>query len=333
VSGGDLHLSGTQTTNEAIAMALDQAVQDGCDIINMSLGTPSADIPIADACKAASRKGVILVVAAGNEGDDDPMTVELSYPAPMKETISVASFAKKHGLPVAFFSNTNSFNDWIACGWDVTSYKAGSHSEYCRLSGTSMAAPHVTGLIAALLTKGGKHEDCLDKSDPANNDMRVRDMLKKNYTIDVGTPGYDAGSGLGMLTFLSLPQFNARFSKMGYRLKDLAHMDDSGAAPTPTEDDMGKYQRHQRGLRREYRHEYRRTGNSGSGRHRSDGFHQGRAEETPPYMRRVTRRAPRRDYSYSKYKGAGNDKYGWGSSSSGNQSGGYSTRRKKYDWN
>lgn len=78
VSGGELGLNGHQTTNESIAMAIDQAVKDGCHILNMSLGTPSVDVPIKDACENASKKGIILVVAAGNEGDDNPMSCERS---------------------------------------------------------------------------------------------------------------------------------------------------------------------------------------------------------------------------------------------------------------
>lgn len=295
IKGGPLGLSGSQTTNEAIAMAISKAVDDGCNIINMSLGTPSPDIPIANACTDASRKGVIIVVASGNEGDDDPMTVELSYPAPQKETISIASVAKKHGLPVAFFSNTNDFNNYAAMGWDVTSYKAGTTSDYCRLSGTSMASPHCAGLIAMLLDQDQKHADCLDASDPQNNDKRVRDMLK-SYTIDIGTPGPDPGSGLGFVSFLQLNQFNANFSSKGYQLPDLAHMDDPDGAPEPDEDDLAEYQQHQKRLR--YKH---RAYGYSSNRHLSQGYHEDDDDNGRyKYCRHITKRST--TYSYRKYK-------------------------------
>lgn len=62
--------------NQAINTAIRQAVIDGCDIINMSLGGPLPDRNLLRAIRAAHDAGVILVVAAGNSGDNNPLTNE-----------------------------------------------------------------------------------------------------------------------------------------------------------------------------------------------------------------------------------------------------------------
>jgi hypothetical protein len=63
---------------KAIAAAIDEAVDDGCDIINMSLGGPRPFGLLKKAVAAAHEAGVIIVVAAGNEGDGNPLSVENS---------------------------------------------------------------------------------------------------------------------------------------------------------------------------------------------------------------------------------------------------------------
>lgn len=71
-------IDGTYDGDQAIAMAIRQAVEDGCQIINMSL---RVSYPIRggvyEAVKYAHKKGVIMVCAAGNSGDGDPNTNEM----------------------------------------------------------------------------------------------------------------------------------------------------------------------------------------------------------------------------------------------------------------
>jgi subtilisin family serine protease len=65
--------------DSAVATSIEWAVRDGCDIINMSLGGPRASMRIGDAVRYAHSKGVHMIVAAGNEGDANPLTNELRY--------------------------------------------------------------------------------------------------------------------------------------------------------------------------------------------------------------------------------------------------------------
>jgi subtilisin family serine protease len=180
--------------DNAIAAAIREAVDvDKCHVINMSLRVSYPIVPaVRAAVEYAYKKGVHMVCAAGNSGDGDPTTNEIySYPARWKETISVAAVKKAGGLPVAYFSESNPEVDFAAIGVDVISMKPGGG--YQGMQGTSMASPHVAGLIAALLSNNGK------KYTPA----ALKQMLARNYAIDIGAKGPDTSTGVGFLTYLS----------------------------------------------------------------------------------------------------------------------------------
>jgi hypothetical protein len=70
------------------------------------------------------------------------------------------------------------------------------------MSGTSMATPHVCGLIAALLDKA------VDKHG-ISDDSSLRKVLNDNYLIDIGIKGADNETGLGFLTYLSKDEFDS----------------------------------------------------------------------------------------------------------------------------
>ena len=83
---------GGSTSGFAIAKALDYAVESGCQVANMSFGGPSfyADgkEPDAWAIQEATRRGLILVTSAGNEG---PALTTVGAPATVKEAVAVAA--------------------------------------------------------------------------------------------------------------------------------------------------------------------------------------------------------------------------------------------------
>lgn len=179
--------------SQAIAKAIKEAADSGCQVINMSLGGAFPNQEIKTAVQYAASKGVVIVCAAGNEGDNNPLTNELSYPAAYKECISIAAVSKKEGLPVAVFSNSNTQVDYAGIGVDVVSFKPGGG--YQSMSGTSMACPHVAGLIACLLSNG--------KTAPS----QIRKKLG-SLAIDIGAEGFDNATGVGFVTFLDEASFD-----------------------------------------------------------------------------------------------------------------------------
>jgi major intracellular serine protease len=121
-------------------------------IISMSLGgsynDPRQYKAILDACS----EGVMVVCAAGNEGDGKQETYEFGYPALYPETISVAACDENRKL--ASFSNNNLQVDIIGAGVKVLSTYP--QSQYAVLSGTSMATPHIAGALALIIKVGEK---------------------------------------------------------------------------------------------------------------------------------------------------------------------------------
>lgn len=190
--------------DEAISTSIYEACFDGCNVINMSLGGRWPSQGIRTAVQYAHSQGVIVVCAAGNEGDDNPLTNERSFPALWPECLNIAAVAKKDELPVAYFSNTNPEVDYAGIGVDVVSFKPNGGTQ--KMSGTSMACPHVCGLVAALLTK--KDDESLTYSDLIKNDATLRSVLKKRCLIDIGAKGPDNATGLGFLTYLTKEEFD-----------------------------------------------------------------------------------------------------------------------------
>ncbi|SDM55304.1 major intracellular serine protease [Fictibacillus solisalsi] len=118
-------------------------------VISMSLGGPD-DIPeMHEAIKNATQNNVMVVCAAGNEGDDNERTDEQAYPGYYKEVVQVGAVDEQKHL--AKFSNTNDEIDLVAPGVNILSTYPGE--KYAKLSGTSMATPHVSGAVAVLILK------------------------------------------------------------------------------------------------------------------------------------------------------------------------------------
>jgi subtilisin family serine protease len=144
-----------------LAAAVEAAVKDGMDVINLSLGEPeiepSRDV-VVRALNAAADAGVVSTIAAGNEFDEFGFG-SIGSPGSAAKAITAAASTGGHGsietdAPASYSSagptpySLRFKPDVTAPGSDVAS--AFPHGGFGELSGTSMAAPHVAGAVALL---------------------------------------------------------------------------------------------------------------------------------------------------------------------------------------
>lgn len=166
---------GGLAANFTIAKAIDQAVADGCDLVNLSLKIDREDDPsgfvvdpvVQFALEDARRAGVLPIAAAGNDGHTlvdfpgrDPNCIGVSalgregcFPAGSLEEAEIVPppGTDPHDF-IAEFSNVGPEVDLTAPGVGILSTVPGG---YGPMSGTSMACPAATGTAARLLSAQG----------------------------------------------------------------------------------------------------------------------------------------------------------------------------------
>jgi len=178
--------------------ALEYAADNGAAIINMSFGGDGSSVSEQAAINYAAGKGCIIIAAAGNDN-----LASLSYPAAYENVVSVGATnrydircdpddwgntcGKDHKSPCG--SNYGEGLDVVAPGSGIltTSYSSNNpaNNSYAYASGTSLATPLVSGLIALVKT----HYTALD-----NEAIIDRIIFSCD---DVGDPGYDLETGYG----------------------------------------------------------------------------------------------------------------------------------------
>jgi thermitase len=133
-------------TSDAVE-AIDYAIHEDAKIINCSFGTSSKSSALQDAVEHAKAHDALLVVAAGNDGED--IEKHPSYPASFTDGNILTVAASTPADTLADFSNFGSKSvDVAAPGDDILSTVRGG--SYGTKSGTSMAAPLVAGAAAML---------------------------------------------------------------------------------------------------------------------------------------------------------------------------------------
>jgi subtilisin family serine protease len=161
-----------------VATALVRAVDDGHRLVNMSLQYYSGTTALRDAVLYAYGLDTVMVAAAGNNG-----SASVAFPARWPETIAVAGLTNTGARWTQ--SNYGAEIDLAAPAFAVQSTV--DYSGYNVKSGTSQAAPHVSGVVALMLAKN-----------PSLTPAQVREILVASAT-DIGTPGFDPQTGFGRL--------------------------------------------------------------------------------------------------------------------------------------
>lgn len=125
-----------------IVKAVNWAIEQRVDLINLSSGLQKDLISIHQTMIKAKEAGIIVVASAGNDGQSEP----LRYPAKYKEVISVGSINQYSDI--SSFSNGREAVDFLAPGEAINAYS--SNGTVQKMYGTSFAAPHITGMLALL---------------------------------------------------------------------------------------------------------------------------------------------------------------------------------------
>ncbi|MBU4305136.1 MAG: S8 family serine peptidase [Candidatus Omnitrophica bacterium] len=181
-----------------IAEGIYFAADNGANVINMSLGGTSPAITLENALAYAYNKNVTIVCAAGNEYQKGNSP---AYPAAY-DAYCIAVGATRFDETRSYYSNTGSYLDIAAPGGDlnvdqnndgygdgVLQQTFGSTSSafgYYFYQGTSMAAPHVSGVAALLIANG--------TTGPAN----IKKALEATAE-DKGPAGWDQEYGWGIV--------------------------------------------------------------------------------------------------------------------------------------
>jgi subtilisin len=184
-----------------------RAGADGCDLVNLSVEDGPNDPVLQEAIEDARNSGMLVIVSAGNDGRRS-----VNYPAAYRGAIAVSAMGREGTFPdgaleeaqvlrppnsqadpkefIAEFSNVGPEISVTGLGVGVMSTMPGNR--YGLLSGTSMAAPVVTGAAACLLSRNPAVFQM--RRDRARSDAMER-LLLENCTRRGFGPEFE-GAGL-----------------------------------------------------------------------------------------------------------------------------------------
>jgi subtilisin len=171
---------------DIVAKGIRWAVDNGADIVSMSLGCPFPVQEVRKAIQYAADHKVPVFCAAGNAGNN----TDLFYPSAYDETISVG--AADPSLTLADYSNVGKGLDFVAPGTSILSTTP--ENWYSIMNGTSMACPHLAGIAALILSYNRKHGNKIHLNTPDD----YRNILKK-HTIPVKSSSNKLFDGFGIV--------------------------------------------------------------------------------------------------------------------------------------
>ena len=167
--------------SNAVVQGITAAVDQGADVVNLSLGGETYNSTTAAAVAYAIGKGVVVVASAGNSGDTgNPLEYPASYPGVISVSASTSS-----GAPAAWAQH-NSLVDLSAPGEKIPVGQPLSSGRYVYASaaGTSFSAPQVSAAAALVRSVA-----------PQASVAQVEDLLRTTATPEA----WDSGYGTGML--------------------------------------------------------------------------------------------------------------------------------------
>jgi subtilisin family serine protease len=172
-----------------VAEGIVQATDMGVKVINMSIAVYQDSALLRSAVQYAHQKGVIMVAAAGNDG-----YTRMPFPAAYEEVISVTAIDAIQRQ--ALFPNQSTKIDIAAPGVAILTAK--EEQGTILFTGTSAAAPFVSGTLAAMLSA--------DNALPPTQTV----ALVKRYLNDAGSAGEDSAYGDGIIDWNRLRERDTR---------------------------------------------------------------------------------------------------------------------------
>jgi len=161
----------------AVAEGIVWAVDNGASVINISVELREPSPELEEAVNYAWSQGAVIIAAAGNEGNDSPI-----YPAYYENSLAVAAIRQNDTL--APLSNYGEWVDVAAPGFKI--YSTLPDDSYDYKTGTSFAAPYVSGLAALLF----------NMVTDTNGDGRLNDEVRAAIEAGCQEIGIDgAGNG------------------------------------------------------------------------------------------------------------------------------------------
>ena len=167
---------GSEASMFNFIQGIQYAVDNGADIINLSLYTTYYSATMDTAIQYAHSKGILLVSAVGNDG-----SATTAYPAALENVIAVSATNQDDSF--AKYSNRGGYVDISAPGTDIIS--TDTDGKYLTMTGTSMATPYISGVSALILSKN-----------PYLSPDEVESILTKS-SKELGSKGKDDYFGYG----------------------------------------------------------------------------------------------------------------------------------------
>lgn len=164
---------------DKVVKALRKARDLAVDVVNISLGSKSENRRITREIRNCLRDGILVIVAGGNNGN----TGGVMYPAKQEGVISVGAVDRL--LNLSPFSSTQDLGDIdvVAPGQNIR--VALNSKGVGEVSGTSFAAPIVSGIVLRLISLG----------------VKITPEIVMQKAFDLGLPGLDASTGFGLVDY------------------------------------------------------------------------------------------------------------------------------------
>ena len=181
---------GPSSPGENLALAIQWAIDNDMDILNMSLTGPDSPA-VRDLAEKAYSEGILLVAASGNSYPSDRYDVQ--FPAKYSSVIAVGALGQSNTIYKS--SERGPSQEFVAPGEDIYSTAmltgTSTQDDYALKTGTSMASPFVAGIAAQYM-----------QAYPEYSNDQIRKLMQRNAK-DFGEPGRDSLYGFGLVQSVS----------------------------------------------------------------------------------------------------------------------------------